>query len=208
MSGSRPTIDSMRREVDSDNQEVRGRAMQGLYLLARKEPRARSTALPIFREFLTRAPDGWTATNAARGIEVAAGPEEGRAAWATLLASPFASVASAAALLTKDASFASELFALLQRPETSVRAATIRALGRIRSTDPYARIVAFLDDPPLRADVVQALGELGDPRALGVLERCMRDDTPSGVLDDRGYDLRMSELARDAIEMIHRVKVP
>lgn len=200
-----PTIDSIRQDVHSADQETRGRAMQALYFLAKKEPGMRATALPIFRELLTTAPDGWTATNAARGIELVAGESEGRAAWATLLASRKVAVVTHAVLLTVDAAFAPTLLTLLsRRKETPVRSAAIRALGRMKGALPYDVIVKFLDDPVLRPDAVQALGDLGDARALPLLVPCLRDESKSGVVDDRGVELRISDLAQEALNNIRR----
>ena len=165
----------------------------------------RAAALPIFREQLTAAPDGWTATNAARGIELVAGSAQGREAWTTLLASPRVAVVTHAALLTVDASFAPMLFALLeQRPETPVKSAALRALGRMPEALPYDAIVPFLGDPLLRADAVQALGDLGDARALPLLVDCLQDDTKAGVVDDRGVELSVAHLAQDALNNIRR----
>lgn len=200
-----PTIDSIRQDVHSADQETRGRAMQALYFLAKKEPGMRATALPIFRELLTTAPDGWTATNAARGIELVAGDAEGRAAWATLLASPIIGVVTHAALLTSDTAFAPTLLALLtERTETPVRSAAIRALGRMKGALPYDAITGLLDDPVLRSDAVQALGDLGDARALPLLVPCLQDETRSGVIDDRGVELRVCDLAQEALNNIRR----
>ena len=59
-------------------------------------------------------------------------------------------------------------------------------------------------DPLLRADAVQALGDLGDARALPLLVDCLQDDTKSGVVDDRGVELSVAHLAQDALNSIRR----
>lgn len=198
-------MDSITRDVHSDDQETRGRAMQALYFLAKKEPGMRDAALPIFRELLTTAPDGWTATNAARGIELVAGAGEGREAWRALLGSARVEVVTHAALLTVDASFAPLLLALLShRTETPVKSAALRALGRMPESAPYDAIVPWLNDPRLRADAVQALGDLGDARALPLLVDCLQDETKSGLVDDRGVELSVAHLAQDALNNIRR----
>ena len=82
----------------------------------------------------------------------------------------------------------------LKHPEAGIRLHAVWALTRIKDKRILPLIAELLHDPDRHVlkQVIQSLGELGDPRALAVL-------TP--IADNRG-DRELSMLAREAISQM------
>jgi HEAT repeat protein len=70
------------------------------------------------------------------------------------------------------------LIPLLGRSNPRTRRATVRLVGEIGSPKPAALLVRLAadPDPDLRADVMEALGLIGDPSTLPVVLRAMKED--------------------------------
>jgi HEAT repeat protein len=194
-------------EVDarSPDQLTRGSAVQELLLRVQKDPLLNDAALPIFRRHVATAPDAWTATTCARGIEQIEGPERARATWLALLHRPDAQLVAGVALAVTDPSYAPELFELLNsRPEPVIHKCVIRTLGRMRVSAALPIIREYLKDPATRADAIEALADFGDPAAIAHLEPLLQDTSDSGQTDDRGWPLRVGDVADEAIRRLRR----
>ena len=201
MRPKQPSLDEIREQLRSPKQTDRVRAMQSLRERAKKDARLAAIALPIFQCAIEAEPDRYTAIYAARGIESAAGPAAGRAAWLALLDRDDAdTVATVASAVGADATFAPVLIALLnRRPEMTIRHAVIRALGRMRVPETLPIILDGIGVPELRPDVVQALEDFGDPRAIPYLETLLGDTTDAWEADNHGPTLTVSNVATTAI---------
>jgi HEAT repeat protein len=194
-------------EVDacSPDQLTRGGAVQELLLLVRKDPRLNDAALPIFRQHVETAPDAWTATTCAHGIEQIEGQERSRATWLALLHRPDAQFAAGVALAVTDPSYAPQLFELLNsRPEPVIHKCVIRTLGRMRVPAALPIILEHLKDPATRADAIEALADFGDAAAIAHLEPFVQDTSDSGQTDARGGPLRVGDVADEAIRRLRR----
>ncbi len=177
--------------------------MQSLLNEARKDSAIHAEALEIFEASLQTEQDPWTAMSAAWGVEHIAGPEEGRRVWLALLGHPRMAMAERVALSIDDPFYVPALLDVLQRrPELRVRIAAIRSLGRLRDVRAFAKIVECLAVPEFRSDAIQALGDLGDPHAIGHLEMLRGDDTQLCQQDERGATLRVGDLAAVAIRQL------
>jgi hypothetical protein len=199
-----PDLDTIRRDAASDDPETRGRALDSLLRLVRRDPGAHHAALELFRAELGDLRSPFAALSAARGIEHVAGPDEGRDAWLALLAASEPSVVSSAALLV-DASYAPVLLGLLaQRREPDLRTSLVRALGRMRNPDAFDPIAACLHDPSpvMRGHAVEALADLDDVRAIPRLESLRSDTAGAWREDNHGPTLRVCDLAGSAIERL------
>lgn len=193
----------IRHDLESANQEIRGRAMQDLYMAVKRSDRYHREALPLFVSAVSAPTDSWTVTSAARGIETVAGPEAGRRVWISLLDDKSEEIAHGAALSMTDVSYFDNLMhALAARTETRVITAIIRTLGRMQKREAFDAIVQRLDHPDTRPDAIQALGELGDARGIRELERFLGDETELWREDNHGPMLRVRDLALDNIGMI------
>lgn len=203
MAPQQPDMRQIRHDLASQDQEIRGRAMQELYMAVKRSDRHHREALPLFVSAVSEPRDSWTVASAARGIETIAGPEAGRRAWTSLLNDQNAEIAHGAALSMTDVIYFDELMhALASRKEPRVINALVRTLGRMQKREAFEAIVRKLDDPDTRPDAIQALGELGDARGIRELERFLDDDTELWREDNHGPMLRVRELALDNIGMI------
>lgn len=203
---STPSFAQIETDLRSDHQETRGRAMQTLLMSAKKDSRVHATALPLFQTMLLTAPDSWTVTSAARGVELIQGPAEGRKAWLTLLHHADDRIAASAALLVDAAAYTSDLLQMLTtRSGPFVRTAVIRSLGRTKNPAFLPTILGYLDKPGARVDAILALEELEDSRAIPNLEPLIQEETDSGMTDDRGCMLRISDLAASATRRLQYV---
>jgi len=199
------TLAQIETDAASPDQQTRGGAVQELLLRVRKDPRLNDAALPIFRRHVDTAPDAWTVTSCARGIELIEGAEKARATWLALLHRADAQLVAGIALALTDLSYAPALLELLtRRPEPVIHNCVIRTLGRMRVPAAFPIIVEHLKDPATRADAIQALSEFGDPAAIAHLEPFVHETSDSGQTDDRGWPLRVCDLADDAIRMLRR----
>jgi len=198
--GPSATLDDLRRAARSPDPEDRGRGMQALLNRVRREPALQATALPVFRDVLASDEYAWPGVLAARGVEHIEGPVAARAVWLELLERKSPQLVRNAALSLTDVFYVPALIELLQRrDEPDVRSSVIRALGRIRHRNVLPAIIGFVDDPLLRADVVEALGDQGDARAKPYLQPLLTDDSDSGTRDERGAVLTIAHLAWTAL---------
>jgi HEAT repeat protein len=167
-SQSKRSFDQLERDAGSDDQAVRGAAMQELSLLVRHDAKTHDRAMRIFRKALEDPKDGWTAVSAARGYEQIVGPYESRAVWLALLRSDNPQVVSSVVLSIRDASFVPALLELLNpgSGDADVKISTMRALGRMHDPAVLPAIAAQLDRPELRAHAIESLADLGDPRHI------------------------------------------
>lgn len=179
--------------------------MAALYHRAQQTPAIHPEALELFRASVMAWPDYMTASYAARGIELIAGPAEGRKIWLALLNHPKAELAGAIAQSIKDVSYVPVLLELLERrPEWSIQLAAVRTLGRMKDRSAFEAIAKRLADRALRPHAVEALAELGDPRAIAHLEPLLRDRTEAWEIDNHGPMLRVCDLAQDAIAQLRK----
>lgn len=199
--------------IGSPNQAERVLAMQDLSMWAERDARTHAQLLPIFKRAVVEEPDRWTAIHAARGLARAGGPEAGRRAWLALLARDDAdTVAATAYAMSGDALFAPDLIELLQRrPELTIRHAVLRSLGRMRVPEALPLLLDAISVPELRPDVVQAMEDLGDPRAIPALESLLSDTADAWEEDNHGPTLRVCDVAATAIarlRMAEATKLP
>ncbi|MEO6005680.1 MAG: HEAT repeat domain-containing protein [Opitutus sp.] len=200
----RRTLAELSNATRSNVQATRVSAMQELITLARQQPSARPAAVEIFRASLPAEWDPYTAVHAVRGLDTFASPEEARVGWLGLLHHPNADMVAVAALLVR-ADFFGELVEILQqRPELQIQTAVIRALGRMKNHAAFSLVRQRLDHADLRRDAIEALGELGDPRAIPALQAWLDDRTPVELEDNHGPMLRTCDFASRAIEQIEK----
>ncbi len=192
-------LDLAKTEFASDDPEVRARAVQRLLVVVRNHQSVRGEALAIFKTALESDETAWGALNAARGIELIAGREEGRRAWRRLLDHPRAEVVAGAAAVV-DAALAPVLMDVLdRRAEQQVRVPVLHALGRTKYGLAYDPLVRALGDPELRPHAIEALADLGDARAVEHLTPLLVDRTEAWPEDNHGPMLRVRDLAKAAI---------
>jgi len=201
MTHARPfDFEQIKRDIRSPDQPTRGTSMAALYHHAQQTPAIHPEALELFRASVMAWPDYMTASYAARGIELIAGPAEGRKIWLALLNHPKAELAGAIAQSIKDVSYVPVLLELMERrPEWSIQLAAVRTLGRMKHPSAFDAIINRLNNRPLRPHVVEALAELGDPRAIPHLEPLLHDRTEAWEEDNHGPMLRVCDLAQAAI---------
>jgi HEAT repeat protein len=198
-------FEQIKRDIRSPDQPTRGTSMAALYHHAQQNSAIHQEALELFRASVMAWPDYMTASNAARGIELIAGPVEGRKIWLALLNQSKAELAGAIAQSLKDVSFVPVLLELIdRRPEWSIQLAAVRTLGRMKDRAAFDAIRKRLADRGLRPHAVEALGELGDPRAIADLEPLLTDRTEAWEIDNHGPMLRVCDLAKDAIAQLQK----
>jgi len=163
----------------------------------------------MFRACLRPQSEPSTAVIAVRGLDLLAGPEEARAAWLALLNDPRPQVVARAALYVRDVVYAPLLLDMLGRVEDpSIRSAVINVLGRLKYAPAYRAILDALDRPATKIDAIIALGNLGDPAAIPFLEPFVSDNSESHLTDDRGWPLRVGDLAADSLRQLRRAADP
>jgi hypothetical protein len=196
------TLDQIRQSVASADAEARGRAMQDLLNLARKNKDVHQEALGIFMGALMNEQAPWAAISAARGVAFIAGEKEGRRAWRTLLDHPNVEMVAAVAAVV-DASHGMHLLQVLDgRAETAVQIPVVRALGRLKVVEAFDPIVKRLADRDVRPHAIEALADLGDARAVDHLKKHLTDKTEAWPDDNHGPMLRIRDLAKTAIERL------
>jgi len=199
-----PTLEAIKRDVLSPDPYTRGSAMQALSMRAREDASVHAMALPIFRAAIAEPKDAWSIGSALAGIRAISGDGECRAAAVRLLELPDSSLVSRIVLWMSDPMFAGDLIAIMRRRlEAPIQTAAMRVLGRMRAVEAFDLIFDNLSKRELRCDAIEALGELGDARAIALLEPLVADDTP-GRDDDRGYPLRIGDLAAQSIRQIQQ----
>jgi len=88
----------------------------------------------------------------------------------------------------RDPAAVPHLVSLLEHPDANVAQAVIDALAQLRATVAVGSLVKALDrDPWLRYSAVDALGEIGDPQAVGPLVALLDDESIRlGVIEALG----------------------
>ena len=187
-------------DLQSPDPERRGRAMRDLASLVKSDPTHHAQALPIFHAALLQDIDAWTILSAAHGLETILGPERAYPAWLALLNHPNAKIATAAVRAITHPRYVLPLIDVLQqRSQLSLRQSSIRALGRLKHPAIFPALLPCLADPELLPHTVEALGDLGDPRAAPHLEALRNDPTEAWPEDNHGPMLRVGDLARQAL---------
>jgi HEAT repeat protein len=198
-------IEQIIADLRSADQMVRCRAMQDLLRQVRSNPKIHREALAIFREYLLTAPDAWTATTAASGIEHIVGSIDARATWLSLLNSENDDLSAGTAMVIADPFYVPALLHLRQtRENMRLRKIVIRALGRLRDSVALPVLLEQLANPTLRPFAVEALGDLGDLRAIEHLEPLLSDRTEAWLEDNHGPMLNVNDLADAAIRHIRQ----
>ncbi len=81
----------------------------------------------------------------------------------------------------------------------TIRAAVVESLGYLKTEEALLRLVEVLQgdkNARVRASAARGLGHTGDPQAIPVLERAIRDEKAFTVKDACGYALRTLRRAR------------
>lgn len=92
-----------------------------------------------------------------------------------------------------------DILPLLRDADRWVREKAVEAVGAFKAAKALDPLMALLADDPewsVRASAAEALGRLGDPRAIGVLTQALRDDGGSG----NDYEVR--DKAREALALL------
>lgn len=202
-------LDEIKANLASEKPEIRGRAMQELSLWAQRDPSIHAAALPIFQHYLVNAPDSWTTISCARGIARVGGTEAGRVAWQTLLNRTEHDIVWRAAMAMDQPAYAPDLVELIRRyTDYQIRTAAIRSLGRMRNPVVYDTLIDQLSREDLRANAIEALADLGDPRAIPQIERFLKDRAEAWPEDNHGPMLYVCDIAKMAIDRLSNPKHP
>jgi HEAT repeats len=206
---SQPSIQDIRLALQSPDHNVRAQATSDLLFRATHEDAIRPEALEIFRECLRSQQEPSTAISAARGLDLLASSEEARAAWLALLNDPRPHMVARTALHIQDPSYAPLLLEMLGRASNpSIRCALVNILGRLKYAPAYQSILASLNAPDTKTDAIMALGDLGNPEAIPYLEPHVEDNSQSHMTDDRGWPLRVGDLAAESVRQLQRASNP
>jgi HEAT repeat protein len=170
MLGTGFNLDKIRPDLASDNQSIRGRAMNQLLDQVQKDPGIHAECLGIFQSCLDSQRDPWSVTWGIRGIEIISGADAGKRAKLALFSHSSPYIVAGVVGTIDDPSYIQPLIKLLaERSEETIRVMTIRVLGRLRDGSALAALLQYLPDKNLRPHIVEALGELGDARAIPYL---------------------------------------
>jgi HEAT repeat protein len=200
-----PAIDleQLKRDLASGDAGVRGSAVNRLFAQVQQDPTVHAQALEIYHAMLRSPRDPFDVTSGIRGIEHIAGTAQGRQLRLAMFDNPRAELVRAVVGTITDPSYVPELVALLhRRTEEAIRVMVIRVLGRLRDPAALPAIVQYLPNPKLRPDAVEALGDLGDARAIPYLQGLLNDDTEAWEIDNHGPMLRVRNLVRTALAQL------
>jgi HEAT repeat protein len=187
----------------SEKDMTRCHAMQSLLALVKEDKGIGAEALPMIRRALERARDPWVTTMALEGLELIAGKQEARRARDLLLFGGKGNIAKAVVLAMRDPGEYSVLIDLLSRStDEKVCISAIRMLGRFRNPAGLPVLVGLLGKSNFCPHVVEALGELGDARAIPFLVRHLEDETDAWPVDNHGPMLHVSDLVEEAIRRL------
>jgi HEAT repeat protein len=187
----------------SEKELSRCNAMQSLLALVKQDKGIGVEALPMIRGALERARDPWVTAMALAGLEVIAGKQEARIARDLLLFGGKGNIAKAVVLSMRDAGEYAVLIDLLSRStDEEVCISAIRMLGRFRNPAALPVLAGLMSKANFCPHVVEALGELGDARAIPFLVRHLEDETDAWPVDNHGPMLRVSDLAEEAIRRL------
>jgi HEAT repeat protein len=196
-------LSAIEKGLASEKELGRCNAMQSLLALVKEDKGIGAEALPMIRGVLERARDPWVTTMALEGLEVIAGKQEARKTRDLLLIGGKGNIAKAVVLAMRDPGEYSVLIDLLSRStDEDVCISAIRMLGRFRNPAALSVLVGLLSMANLRPHVVEALGELGDVRAIPFLKRHLEDRTEAWPVDNHGPMLHVGDLAKEAIKRL------
>lgn len=202
-------LEQIREQVQSADNTTRGRAINELSILVRKDSSIRDDALRIFKSAAENETDPWPASTALHGIEFLEGAAAARPYRLAMLRHPITEIVERTAMSVQDPSYVPELLGLLERrQEPRIQMTVIRALGRLKDPAAFPAILARLEDAELRPHVVEALGDLGDARAIPFLEPMLQDGTPTWPIDNHGPMLYIRDHAATSIEQIRASNSP
>ncbi|MBL8117442.1 MAG: HEAT repeat domain-containing protein [Anaerolineae bacterium] len=135
--------------------------------------------------------------------------------WLEMLNDPAADIVNNAASQlgsSKRADAVEALIATLQRVgEGHIAFGTIvMALGNLKDQRAFEPIAAYLrsSNPVKRSAAAHALGQLGDARALELLEGLLKDKTVVGYEDRGGPSYTVADTAKLAIEALRKARNP
>ena len=200
------TLAQIEQDVQSRDPAVRGSAVQDLVLRARKDPSLHAQVLAVFRNAVDVDDDPGVVATAARGIQDVLGPDKSRSTWLALLNRPDAMIVARVALAIDDRQCVPALLDLLRRrPELIIHQSVLYTLGRLKNPAAFDTLIEHLAIPSLRGHAIDALAEVGDPRAISHLEPLVNDNTDARP-DDRGLMLQIGDLASGAIRQLQHAR--
>ncbi|MDB6156233.1 MAG: repeat protein [Chthoniobacteraceae bacterium] len=203
MSDSTATLEQLIEAAGSARQDIRSCALQELLAWVRKDRVSHPIVLPVFRKALRVEQDPWGIVSATQGIENMVGGEEARNAWLAVLNHPSSGIVIRAASAIADRFYVPVLLRLLAgRPEAGVRNAAIRALGRMQCVEVLPVILTHLANKETRWDSIEALSNLGDPRAIPYLKPFLNDQSDLRGEDDRGCVIDVRHITGCAIRRL------
>ena len=196
-------LSAIEKDLVSEKELTRCHAMQGLLRWVKEDKGIYSAALPLFWAALAQPRDPWVTTLALEGLEMIAGKQEARKARDLLLFGGKGNIAKAVVLAMRDPEEYSVLIDLLSRStDEEVCISAIRMLGRFRNPAALSVLVELMSKANLCSHIVEALGELGDARAIPFLKRHLEDETDAWPVDNHGPMLHVSDLAEEAIRRL------
>lgn len=199
------TIDGIRADLQSASVNIRREALQSLSELVRGNRHFAAEAAPIFRHAWRHETDPFTVLTAARGIELAEGDTQGRAALMDLLDRPQQDLVATAVLNAELDLTTEHVLALYARAtDPGLRRTLINALGRKHDRAAFDVLAAAIDDPELRPWAIEALVAVGDPAAIPHIEPCLSDTADAWAVDNHGPMMRVCDVASDAIAALRK----
>lgn len=204
-----PDIDAIRRDLQSADTEVLGRALRELLKLVPHDKGIHAEALGVFQKWAAAAPDFYVAIQSAKGIRQIAGEDAFREVWHRLLEHPSESVVMNVVGSTDDPSWVPVLIEMLdRRTETSIRQSLLLCLGKLKDRSALPALVKCLANENTKGYAAVALGQLGDPQAIPHLDPFLNDKTPLWPVDNHGPTERMCDVASAAIRQLQQRGTP
>jgi HEAT repeat protein len=190
-------------DVCSKTPELHNNAMRELIRRAKKDETGHREVLQVLMEGLEYGQDPWVPARAAKTIDAIADRSAAREVWNRLLHHPRVEIATHAAMTIADPALTPDLIAILsQRTEINIRVAAMNALARLRDPAGFPAIAKHLAAPEMRVYAIEALANLGDMRAIPLLETLLQDETEVPGGDDRGAAIRICDIADEAIRRV------
>lgn len=166
----------------------------------------------FLRQFARGKGEPDTRVSAIFALARAAGKEAAQELWLEMLndSSPQMVINAASQLATaKQPATVKPLLAALERAGEGSMAFTflVRALGDLGDKRAFEALAGYLkaSEPFKRAAAAHALGKLGDPRGLDVLEALKGDKAVAGQEDHGGPSYTVGDMAAQAIAAIRKV---
>ena len=202
-SAKRVKLADVRRGLASPDAEARGHTLHLLYICIDRQPELHAAAREIFRYAVEHETTGWVVITGLMGLEQLDGPDAVRQHWRRLLTQPDALAAGRAAMSAKHPSHLPMLLELLdKRPDFFFRRGVVYALGCMREPSVIPLLIRLGEDVAMQPSVVQALGDIGDTRAIPWLQTLVSSDLHLPELDERGAMWTLGDVAGQAIRRI------